>query len=135
VGLVGWLVVLAVVLFIGTGFPLRAQTNFNVRPLPRNYITQNPVFAKNPAALELITNLLAEPAPELTVPEVSSHVSSRAGTYWTLKGAPVPWPVNPFPDLPVYAIGTNNVWLVDDRSVDHPILANKSLPREKTCFQ
>ncbi len=97
-------------------------TNNGVRLSPQNWITHNPVFAKNPAALELITNLLAEPEPELSVPEVSLQTSSPAGTYWTLKGAPAPWPVNPFPDLPVYAIGTNNDWLVDDRSVDYVAL-------------
>jgi len=83
---------------------------------------QNPVFAKNPYALFVITNLLAEPEPEKSVPEMASQPSGPAGTYWTLKGALVPWPVNPYPDLPTYAIGTNNDWLVDDRSVDYMVL-------------
>lgn len=94
-----------------------AQINSGVRPVPQNFITQIPVFARNPAALELITNLLAEPEPELSVPEVSQFFSPP-GTFWTLKGG-APLPCDPFPDLPVYAIGTNNNYLIDDRSVDY----------------
>lgn len=98
-----------------------AQINSSVRPVPQNFITQNPAFARNPAALELITNLLAEPEPELSVPAVS-QTGSPPGTYWTLKGAPAPLPFDPYPDLPVYAIGTNNNFIIDDRSVDYEAL-------------
>jgi hypothetical protein len=103
-----------------------AQTNFNVRPVARNLIMQNQAFAHNPVALELITNLLNEPEPELSVPEVS-QVSSPPGTYWTLKSAPAPLPFDMFPDLPVYAIGTNHSYLIDDRSVDYAALQEQQL--------
>lgn len=99
-----------------------AQINGGVRPVQQNFITQNPAFARNPAALELITNLLAEPEPELVVPEVSSSVNSAPGTYWNLTRPQVPLPFNPYPGLPVFAIGTNNNWLIDDRSVDYEAL-------------
>jgi len=102
-----------------------SQTNSGIRLLPRNGLAQLPVFATNRAALELITNLLAEPEPELTVPE-ASQTPSAPGTYWVLKGASAPLPFNPFPDLPVYAINSNRVYLIDDRSVDYVAL-NQSM--------
>jgi hypothetical protein len=121
---VGSLAILTAAFFLGTNFSTRvpAQTNFNVRPVPQVLIMQNPVFANNPAALELITNLLTEPEPELTVPEVSFSGSGAPGTYWNLKGPQVPLPCNPFSGLPFYAIGTNNNYLIDDRSVDYVAL-------------
>ena len=121
-GLTGQFVVLAAILFVGITFTLTAQSGSDFGPVPRNLITRNPAFASNPAALELVTNLLAGPAPELSVPEVSSQSWSPAGTYWTLKNATPPLPFDPFPDLPVYAVGTNN-YVIDDRSVDYPALA------------
>jgi hypothetical protein len=81
----------------------------------------NPVFADNPAARELVTNLLAAPQPELSVPQVS-QAGSAPGTYWTLKGAAAPLPFDPYPDLPVYSVGTNGQYLIDDRSVDYATL-------------
>jgi hypothetical protein len=89
----GGLAVLTSALFFGTNFTLQAQTNFNGRPFPQNFITQNPVFARNPAAGELVSNLLAKPQPELSVPEFSMQPGSAPGTYWTLKGAAAPLPL------------------------------------------
>jgi hypothetical protein len=66
----------------------------------------NSVFKNNPYALFVITNLLAEPEPELSVPTVS-QTWSPPGTYWTLKNGGAPLPVDMFPDLPVYETGTN----------------------------
>jgi len=117
----GSLAVLTAAFFFGTNFTLQAQTNFKVRPFPQHLITQNPVFTRNPAAGELVSNLLAEPQPELSVPAFSMQPGSAPGTYWTLKGAAAPLPLDPFPDLPVYAIGTND-FLIDDRSVDYTAL-------------
>jgi hypothetical protein len=87
---------------------------------PDNSIMLNPVFAGNPAAEQLVSNLLAAPQPVLSVPTVSRTNSSTPGTYWTLhSGAPLPF--NPYPDLPVYGVGTNQ-FLIDDSSVDYTTL-------------
>ena len=110
--------ILAALLVLGAA--TQAQTNSGVKRPPENSLVQNPVFAKNPAALELITNLLAEPQPELSVPVVS-QTWSPPGTYWTLT-QPAPLPMDMFPDLPVYEIATNQ-YLIDDRSVDYQALA------------
>jgi hypothetical protein len=106
----------ALVLALATNFTLEAQST---NPAP--WVSYS-VFKDNPYALFVISNLLAEPPPELRVPELSMQVDCMPGTYWTLKGAHVPWPANPFPELPVYPIGTNS-FLVDDRSVDYTALA------------
>ena len=105
-------------LFIGTGFNLLAQTN-NFRRIPQFSII--PAFTNNPYALFVITNLLAEPQPELSVPAVS-HAGGTSGTFWTLKGTPVPLPFDPYPELPVYQISTNGAFIIDDRSVDYATL-------------
>ena len=117
---VGRLFILAALFFIGT--VAQAQTNDGVRPPPKDWLTLNPVFASNPAAAELVSNLLTEPQPELSVPAFSMQASSTAGTYWTLKDGGAPLPFDPYPDLPVYAISTNGTFLIDDRSVDYPAL-------------
>ena len=78
-----------------------------------------PLFTNNPLAMFVISNLLSEPQPEMTVPQFPQTGSWSGGTYWTLKGPPAPLPCNPFPDLPAYEIGTNQ-YIVDDRSVDYP---------------
>ena len=113
--------VLAMLLFISVNLTLRAQTNSGVASSPDAWFTLNPVFANNPAARELVTNLLAEPQPELSVPQFS-EAGSAPGTYWTLKGAAAPLPFDPYPDLPVYSLGTNGQFLIDDRSVDYATL-------------
>ncbi|MGH7977556.1 MAG: hypothetical protein ACREC8_12965, partial [Limisphaerales bacterium] len=79
----------------------------------------NPVFAGNPAAEQLVSNLLAEPPATLSIPTVSRTNSSTPGTYWTLQDDSPPLPFDPFPDLPVYSIGTNDQYLIDDSSVDY----------------
>jgi hypothetical protein len=76
--------VLVVLLFIGANFTLQAQIYNGVRPPPGNWLRQYPMLAKNPAALELVPNLLAGPQPELSVPEISRTNSGPSGTYWTL---------------------------------------------------
>jgi hypothetical protein len=97
-----------------------AQTNTIRHPSARYGII--PIFTNNPAAMFVISNLLAEPPPALAVPAVS-QTNSGFGTYWTLKGAPVPLPFNPYPDLDVYQVSTNNDFIIDDRSVDYQTLA------------
>ena len=84
------------------------------------WFSQHRAYTNNPATVEIVTGLFAEPQPELSVPEMVQN--SRPGTYWTLKGAPAPLPFDPFPDLPVYAISTNDIYLIDDRSVDYATL-------------
>ena len=79
------------------------------------------MIANNPAAEELVSNLLAAPQPELSVPQFS-QAGSAPGTYWTLKGAAAPLPFDPYPDLPIYSLGTNGQYLIDDRSVDYTTL-------------
>jgi hypothetical protein len=116
---VGKLVILVAALFIST--IVRAQTGSGVTPPSENWLTQNPMFVSNPAAAELVSNLLNAPQPDLSVPEVS-HTTSTAGTFWTLKNGSAPLPFNPFPDLPVYSVGTNDQFLIDDRSVDYTTL-------------
>ncbi len=116
---VGRLLILAALLFIGT--TTRAQTNNGVRPPPEDWMMLNPIIASSPAAAELVSNLLAEPQPELSVPKVSQN-SSIAGTFWTLKNGSAPLPFDPFPDLPLYSVGTNGQYLIDDRSVDYTTL-------------
>jgi hypothetical protein len=107
-------------LLTNLNFTSRAQTNNGVTSPPDAWFMLNPVFANNPAAKELVTNLLTEPQPELSVPEVS-QTWSPPGTYWTLKNGGAPLPMDMFPDLPVYQIGTNQ-YLIDDRSVDYATL-------------
>jgi hypothetical protein len=112
------LATLAAALFLGASLPALAQTG-EMQYVPRDF-SFIPVFASNSAAMNLITNLLNEPQPELSVPQVS-QTWSPPGTYWTLK-QPVPLPMDMFPDLPVYEIATNQ-YLIDDRSVDYAALA------------
>src|SRR5579859_6042795 len=104
----------------GVTSPVLAQTNTFRHPTVENTII--PIFTNNPAAMFVITNLLAEPQPELAVPAVSQSGNGTYGTYWTLKGAPVPMPLDPYPELPVYAISTNHEFIIDDRSVDYAAL-------------
>jgi hypothetical protein len=108
-------------LFFGISVTLRAQ--MGVLPVSRIGLTPMSVFANNGAAWELITNLLAEPPPELSVPAINFQAPSLPGTYWTLKGATPPLPFNLFPELPVYAVDTNGNFVIDDRSVDYRGLA------------
>jgi hypothetical protein len=114
---VGRLLILTAVFSINA--VTQAQTASAERT-PDNSIMFNPVFAGNPAAEQLVSNLLAAPQPVLSVPTVSRTNNSTAGTYWTLhSGAPLPF--NPYPDLPVYGVGTNQ-FLIDDSSVDYTAL-------------
>jgi Immunoglobulin domain len=115
---VGTLVCLTALLANSTSL---AQTTSTDRTPPANWLMLNPVFADNPAALQLISNLLAEPQPALSIPTVSRTNNSTPGTYWTLHNS-APLPFNPYPDLPVYSVGTNNQYLIDDSSVDYAAL-------------
>jgi hypothetical protein len=117
---VGKFAILFALLFLGV--TAKAQTNNGVRPPSDNWVALNPAFANNPAAAAFASNLLAQPQPELSVPQVSQSGSGIAGTFWTLKNAPVPLPYDPYPDLPVYSLGTNGQYLIDDRSVDYAAL-------------
>ncbi|MGH7988680.1 MAG: hypothetical protein ACREDS_00590, partial [Limisphaerales bacterium] len=114
--IVGALVCLTALL-TNMNFILRAQTD---RTPPDNWLMLNPVFADNPAAEQLVSNLLAEPPTTLSIPTVSRTNNSTPGTYWTLhSGAPLPF--NPYPDLPVYSVSSNQ-FLIDDSSVDYAAL-------------
>lgn len=98
----------------------QAQTTSASRTPPDNWLMLNPVFAGNPAAKQLVSNLLSAPQPALSVPTVSRTNNSTLGTYWTLhSGAPLPF--NPYPDLPVYSVSSNQ-FLIDDSSVDYAAL-------------
>ena len=100
--------------------PTRAQIWIPRPPNPESGSTNiNPVFANSPAALEIISNLLAQPSPPLSIPILASNTTAgQPGTYWTLEGQVPPMPFNPFVDVPVYEISSNN-FLIDDRSVDY----------------
>ena len=129
------LVVLAAAFLMALNLPLRSQTNVirNVPHVPRGFSIV-PIFTNNPYALFVITNLLAEPPPEqLSVPEFSLPARNAPGTYWTLKGAPVPLPYDPFPDLPVYELdATNRIFVIDDRSVNYPALQAQQAAEDAT---
>ena len=111
--------VCATLLFFISTLTAFSQTN-RFRPMPFEYGII-PMFTNNPVAMYVITNLLQEPQPELSVPVVSP-TSHAPGTYWTLKGAPVPLPFNPYPELDVYQVSTNGQFIIDDRSVDYQTL-------------
>jgi Immunoglobulin domain len=113
--------VLAVWLLALIGNELSAQPT-NSRLGLRPGLSIVPLFTNNPGAMLVITNLLQTPSPMLTVPTVSQS-GGTSGTFWTLKGAPVPLPFNPYPDLPVYQISTNHEFLIDNRSVDYEMMA------------
>jgi hypothetical protein len=101
------------ILSIATVPKLFAQTN----AWPQNAIGI-PIVANNPSAMNLVSNLMTEPQPALSVPEVSGTNSGPEGTYWVLTQG-VPMPFDPYPDLQVFQIGTNANFLIDDRSVDY----------------
>ena len=98
---------------------LYSQTDAESLPI-RNDIPR--FFTNNPVALQTIYGIFATPEPALSVPEVSTQNDSPPGTYWTLKSDSAPLPFDPYPGLPVYAVSTNNVYLIDDRGVDYPAL-------------
>jgi hypothetical protein len=106
--------------FHGANSPVLAQTNTSRWGVEEYGII--PMFTNNPAAMLVITNLLHGPMPALTVPAVSQS-GSAPGTYWMLKGAPAPWPMNPYAELPAYQVTTNGSFIIDDRSVDYGTLA------------
>jgi len=114
----------AAALFVGANlFAQTATTAIKFKRMPENLLLKNSYLAGNPAAMYVITNLLAAPQPALSVP-VLSQVGSRSGTYWTLT-EPVPLPFDPFPELPVYEIGSGQ-FVIDDRSVDYTALNTRS---------
>lgn len=117
---IGRAAVFMAALFVGMN--LLAQTTATAVKLKRASVMsplENPALTNNAAAMGVISSLLAEPQPELTVPVVS-QTGSRPGTFWTMT-EPVPLPFDPFPDLPLYQIGTNQ-FVIDDRSVDYAAL-------------
>jgi hypothetical protein len=99
---------------------LDAQTN-RLRQVRDSSIIS--LFTNNPAAMFVITNLLAEPQQELSVPAVSQSGNGSYGNFWTLTGPPVPLPFDPYPDLPVYQVSTNRDFIIDTRSVDFVTMA------------
>ena len=103
------LLTLTSVLLLGLSLAARAQ------------ILEAPNLTNNPLAMFIITNLLAEPQPELSVPLFSLTNTGPWGNYWRFQGPALPLPLDPFPELLVYQIGTNE-FLIDDRSVDYPAL-------------
>ncbi len=65
------------------------------------------LFTNNPYALFVITNLQAEPQPEVSVPQISQTNSGPPGTYWTFQAPAAPLPFDMFPGLPAYEIAPN----------------------------
>ena len=105
--------IVALLLCIAACPKLSAQTN----DWPQNFAVI-PILLNNPAAMDFVSNLMSEPQPALAIPEFSPTNTNPEGTFWMLtKGAPMPY--NPFPALPVYQVGTNSTFIVDDRSVDY----------------
>jgi hypothetical protein len=113
--------VLAVWLLALIGNELSAQPT-NSRLGLRPGLSIVPLFTNNPGAMLVITNLLQAAPPALAVPTVLQS-GGVSGTFWTLKGAPVPLPFNPYPDLPVYQVSTNREFIIDNRSVDYEMMA------------
>jgi hypothetical protein len=123
------LICLTALFFGATSTSLAQPTNGRLGLRPGLSIV--PLFTNNPGAMLVITNLLQTPSPMLTVPTVSQS-GGVSGTFWTLKGAPVPLPFNPYPNLPVYQISTNHEFLIDNRSVDFAALAAIEAAAAKT---
>jgi hypothetical protein len=103
------------------------QTNH----FPRNPIV--PIFTNNPTAMLVVSNLLNEPQPPLSVPVVSHTNTSSGGVYWALT-SPGPLPFNPYPDLDVYQVSSNN-YIIDDRSVDYAELNAENASNNPVTFQ
>ncbi|HTV43219.1 MAG TPA: immunoglobulin domain-containing protein [Candidatus Sulfotelmatobacter sp.] len=91
------------------------------------------IFQNNPSAVEVITNLMAEPQPPLSVPLVVNTNSGAYGTYWMLT-APGPLPFDLYPDLPVYQVSTNPDFIIDDRSVDYAALEAEETTNDTDTF-
>ncbi len=78
----------------------------------------------------LLTALLLAPVPfgraqsDSSTPgvvEVSALPTN--GTFWSMQLTNLPpWPLNPFPDVPLYTDGTPGNYYYDDRDVDYPAL-------------
>ena len=50
---------------------------------------------------------------------ISSQAAPQTGTFYGMQRG-VPWPFNPYPELPLYVVDLNkNIFMVDDRSVDY----------------
>lgn len=108
-------------LLTASNLSLFAQSNIITGRPSRYYsILDNPNVI-TPRNDQLVLAILASPEPELSIPLVSTQPSRQVGTFWTLKGAPVPLPCDPWPELPVYPLG-NGSFLIDDRSVDYDAL-------------
>jgi hypothetical protein len=110
--------ILTVVLLTSAEPGLRAQDQ--PRRVPLEYSSLS-CLTNNAAAVSIITNLLAEPQPQLSVPQVAQGGAGPAGTFWLLKNPSAPLPVDPFAELPCYQIGADE-FLIDDRSVDYAAL-------------
>ncbi len=117
--MLGGLCALTAASLVAINIPLEAQTS-----RARHFTVPSiiPMFTNNPAAMFVITNLLAEPPPELSVPELAPAPHRELGTYWTLTGPPAPLPFNPFASLPAYQVSTNPIFIIDTRSVDFAAL-------------
>ena len=112
--------VLVLALLWGTDTALRGQSDPGFpRPTP-----VNPAFAFIPGASEIISNILATPAPTQSVSAVSAVASGPFGNFWSLQRTNwPPLPFNPFPELPFYQLDpTNQIYVYDDRGVDYPAL-------------
>ncbi len=114
------LVILLSGFLVGPNFTVRAQSEPGyIRPTPAN-----PVFASIPGANEIISNILATPAPAQSMPAISGVPSRPSGTFWSLQRSNMPpLPFNPFPELPFYQLDpTNQIYVYDDRGVDYPAI-------------
>jgi hypothetical protein len=121
-------VVLAAVFTNGTEFLLQAaNTNFFTHSgSPYSFVQALPA-TNRPAALSLVSRVLATPAAVRSVPAFSPAVSGFSGAFWSLQNSNLPpVPGDFFPDLPVYTLdASNRLFLIDDRSVDYQALGRQ----------
>ena len=68
------------------------------------------IFSTSPVFAQKSSLTVAQLAPVVEVPQF--------GTFYSLTLFQPPFPFNPFPELPVYAVGDGS-FVYDDRSVDY----------------
>lgn len=134
---VGGLCVIVTALLIGTGFNSKGAIpgRFSQTTNSPYAALQNPTLTNIPGAFHTISQIVASPAPALSVPEISTTAVSPAGSYYSLKNNWPPLPGDFFPNLPVYLLDvTNNIFLIDDRSVDYAALEAQAATNGSTSF-
>ena len=126
---VGGLCVIATAVLIGTGFNSKGEIpgQFSQATNSPYAALQNPTLTNIPGAFHTISQIVASPAPALSVPEISTANALIGGTFYTLQNNWPPLPGDFFPNLPVYELDvTNGIFLIDDRSVDYVALQQQA---------